>query len=149
MLRALDLTLVLDLLRIEEIDERWGEMMTPVVALIEDLLLVGDFDAASQVVEVLTREAAAGESTVRRQYAVTGIDMLVAGPMMRHIVTHLATMDEAQFERVKAMCVSLGEVVVKPLAEALSVEERAAAAPAADGHPDRVRRRSASGPPSD
>ena len=88
-------------------------MMTPVVALIEDLLLVGDFDAASQLVDVLTREAAAGESTVRRQYAITGIDMLVAGPMMRHIVTHLATMDEAQFERVKAMCLSLGEVVVQ------------------------------------
>ena len=53
------------------------------------------------------------------------MDMLVAGPMMRNIVTHLATMDETQFERVKAMCLSIGEVVVKPLAEALSVEERA------------------------
>ena len=45
--------------------------------------------------------------------------------MMRNIVTPPGTMDEAQFERVKAMCVSLGEVVVKPLAEALSAEERA------------------------
>jgi hypothetical protein len=50
---------------------------------------------------------------------------LVAGQMMRHVVTHLATIDDAQFDRVKDMCVSLGEVVVKPLAEALSVEERA------------------------
>ena len=50
--------------------------------------------------------------------------MLIAGSMMRHITTHLATIDEAQFERVKAMCVSLGEVLVRPLAEALSVEER-------------------------
>ena len=54
------------------------------------------------------------------------IDMLVAGSMMRHIVTHLATIDDAQFERVKAMCLSLGEVVVRPLAEALSIEERTA-----------------------
>jgi HEAT repeat protein len=44
--------------------------------------------------------------------------------MMRHISTHLATIDEAQFDRVKAMCVSLGEVLVRPLAEALSAEER-------------------------
>ena len=44
--------------------------------------------------------------------------------MMRHIVTHLATVDEAQFERVKALCVSLGEVLVRPLAEALSAEAR-------------------------
>jgi hypothetical protein len=124
-LRALDLTLVLDLLRIEEHDDRWGELMTPVVALIEDLLLVGDFDAGVQLVDVLTRSALAVESPRRRQYAVTAIDMLVAGPMMRHIVTHLPTMDDGQFERVKTMCLSLGEVVVKPLAEALSTEERA------------------------
>src|SRR5262249_20058567 len=35
-LRALDLILVLDLLRIEEDDTRWGELMKPVVGLLED-----------------------------------------------------------------------------------------------------------------
>jgi HEAT repeat protein len=44
--------------------------------------------------------------------------------MMRHIVTHFATIDDAQFERVKAMCVSVGEVLIRPLAEALAAEER-------------------------
>ena len=43
--------------------------------------------------------------------------------MMHHIVTHLATIDDAQFARVKAMCLSLGEVIVRPIAEALSTEE--------------------------
>ncbi len=124
-LRALDLTLVHDLLRIEEDADKWGSLMTAVVALIEELLLVGDFDAAVGLVDVMVHEATAGESISRRQYAVTGIDMLVAGAMMRHMVTHLATIDDAQFERIKGMCLSLGEVVVKPLAEALSVEERA------------------------
>jgi len=125
-LRALDLTLVLDLLRIEQDEERWGDLMKPVVQLLEDLLLVGDFDAANQLVAVLVREAgaAASGSTARRQHATTAIDLLIAGSMMRHITTHLATIDEAQFERVKTMCVSLGEVLVRPLAEALSVEER-------------------------
>jgi hypothetical protein len=123
-LRALDLALVLDLLRIEEDDARWGELMRPVVGLLEDLMLVGDFDAAIQIVGVLVREAAGDASTARRQHALTAIDVLIAGPMMRHIATHLATIDEAQFERVKGMCVSLGEVLVRPLAEALSVEER-------------------------
>jgi hypothetical protein len=125
-LRALDLTLVLDLLRIEEDEERWGELMKPVVGLLEDLLLVGDFDAANQLISVLVREAAGSGSgsTARRQHAVTAIDLLIAGSMMRHTTTHLATIDDTQFERVKAMCVSLGEVLVRPLAEALSVEER-------------------------
>ena len=123
-LQTLDLTLMLDLLRIEEDDDRWGDMTTPTVTLIEELLFVGDFDAAVQLVGVLTQQAAAGASQVRRQHAVTAIDMLVAGPMMRNIVTHLTTIGEEHFEQVKGMCLSLGEVVVKPLAEALSVEER-------------------------
>ena len=99
--------------------------MKPVIGLLEDLLLVGDFDAAIEVVSVLVREVSAeSPSPVRRQHAMTAIDLLIAGSMMRHVTTHLATIDDAQFERVKAMCVSLGEVLVRPLAEALSVEER-------------------------
>ncbi len=122
-LRALDLTLMLDLLRIEPDEEKWRELMKPLVGLVDDLLLVGDFDAAAELIGVLVREAADG-SGGRRQIALTAIDVLIAGSMMRHVTTHLATIDEAQFERVKAMCVSLGEVLVRPLAEALSVEER-------------------------
>jgi hypothetical protein len=123
-LRALDLTLLLDLLRIEEDEGRWGDLMTPVAGLLEDLLLVGDFDAALALIGVLVSEAGGTGSTARRQHAMIAIDLLIAGSMMRHISTHLATIDDAQFERVKAMCVSLGEVLVRPLAEALSAEER-------------------------
>jgi len=123
-LRSLDLQLFLDLLRIEEDDERWGELMTPVVSLLEDLLLVGDFDAASALLTIVVGEASGAGSKAHRQHATIAIDMLVGGSMMRHIVTHLATIDEPQFERVKALSVSLGEVLVRPLAEALSVESR-------------------------
>jgi hypothetical protein len=97
--------------------------MPPVVSLIEDLLLVGDFDAAGQLLAVLVREANEGSSVERRQTALVAIDRLVSGSMMRHIVTHLATIDAGQFDRVKAMCISIGEVLVRPLAEALSNEE--------------------------
>ena len=116
---------MLDLLRIEQDEDRWRELMKPLVGLIEDLLLVGDFDAAAELIGVL---AARSRRTRRRPRAgrsrSTAIDVLIAGSMMRHVTTHLATIDDAQFERVKAMCVSLGEVLVRPLAEALSVEER-------------------------
>jgi HEAT repeat protein len=44
--------------------------------------------------------------------------------MMRHIATHLATVDYAVFERVKTMCLALGEVLIRPLADVLSKEER-------------------------
>jgi HEAT repeat protein len=121
-LRKLDLTLVLDLLRIEPNTERWATLLRPVVALIEDLLLVGDFDAAADLVAALLAHASAGD---RRQPVQTAVGTLVKGPMMRHIVAHLATIDDSQHERVKAMCVSLGDVIIRPLAEALSTEERA------------------------
>ena len=116
--------LLLDLLRIEPDDERWTGMMTPVVRVIEDLVLVGDFDAAGELVAVVVRESASASSQQRRQQAIVAIDVLIAGPMMRHITAHLAAIDQAQFERVKTMCVSLGEVLVRPLAETLSNEER-------------------------
>jgi len=123
-LRSLDLQLFLDLLRIEDEDERWGELMTPVVSLLEDLLLVGDFDAAAELLAIVVAEAGGAGSKSHRQHATIAIDMLVGGSMMRHVVTHLATIDEQQFERLKMLCVSLGEVLVRPLAESLSVESR-------------------------
>ena len=123
-LRSLDLLLLLDLLRIEPDDARWGELMEPVVRNLEDLLLVGDFDSAMELIGVIAAATSEASSTERRQHAMIAIDLLVAGSMMRHIATHLASIDDASFERVKAMCVSLGEVLVRPLAEALSVEER-------------------------
>jgi hypothetical protein len=123
-LRALDLTLLLDLLAIEDDDLKWSTLTTPVVSLIEDLLLVGDFDAAGRLLEVLVREAGGEASKPRRQAALTAIDSLVAGAMMHHIVSHLAGLDDETFERVKTMCVSVGEVFVRPLAEALSAQER-------------------------
>jgi hypothetical protein len=123
-LRKLDLTLVLDLLRIEEDNERWASLMRAVVALLEDLFLVGDFEAAQAVLGTLLHETQPQATQERRQTALIAIDVLVGGPMMHHIAGHLATIDDLQFERVKTMVVSLGEVVVRPLAEALLTEER-------------------------
>ena len=123
-LRTLDLTLLLDLLRLVEDPARWAALMPPVVGLIEDLLLVGDFEAAGTLLDVLTREAGPQPSKERRQHAMIALDLLVEGTMLRHVISHLAAIDEAQFERVKAMCISIGEVLVRPLAEALSIEER-------------------------
>jgi hypothetical protein len=122
--RKLDLTLVLDLLRIEESTERWSTLMRPVVGLLEDLILVGDFEDAEALLAALVEHTRPQSPTDRRQSAIIALDVLVAGPMMRHIVTHLTTMDDGQFERVRRMCVSIGEVLIRPLAEALAAEER-------------------------
>jgi HEAT repeat protein len=123
-LRALDLLLLTDLLRIEDDPARWSELMPPVIAQIEDLLLVGDFDAADQLVSVVAREAGPNGTPARQDAAGSAIQQLADGVMMQHIASHLATIDNETFERIKSICQAIGEVIIRPLAEALSVEER-------------------------
>jgi HEAT repeat protein len=123
-LRQLDIALLLDLLRIEEDSARWSDLMTPIVALMEDLLLVGDVESADSLLAAIRSHAGPEASIERRQAALIAYDMLAAGPMLRHVITNLPSLDEPQFAKVKEICVSLGEVLVRPLAEALSTEER-------------------------
>lgn len=123
--RALDLALLVDLLRIEEDATRWRDLVPPVVGHVEDLLLVGDFEAAAELAAILAREAGPGGRPGRKAAASRGLELLVSGSMLRHIVSHLTTIDETQFERVRSLCLAIGgEVLVRPLAEALSTEEQ-------------------------
>ena len=68
-------------------------------------------------------EAATGETNRAWQHATIGIDRSWPDDDAPY---RLAPRHDrrAAFERVKTMCVSLGEVLVRPLAEALSSEER-------------------------
>lgn len=121
-LRRLDLALVNDLLRIERDPDRWATLMRPVVALIEDLLLVGDFEAADGLVSLLVGERLSGGA--HRQAASSAIDGLVAGSMLRHAASHLTTIDDETFGRAKTMFLSLGDRLIRPLAEVLTEETR-------------------------
>ncbi len=123
-LRRLDLAMLLDLLRIEDDVERWCGLMRPVVGRIQDLLLVGDAAAASQLVEALVTTARDGSSPPRARVAAEAIDTLIAGPMMRYLAALLSTIDDAQFARVEALVAALGPTLIQPLAEALAAEER-------------------------
>ena len=84
-------------------------------AKFKKLILAGDFDAALGLIDVIATSASKEGTKERRQHAMIAIDMIVAGPMMQHIVIHLASVDDTQFERIKTMCLSLGEVLVRPL----------------------------------
>jgi hypothetical protein len=123
--QTLDLLLLTDLLRIEDDQQNWQELMAPVAAQIEDLLLVGDFEAAEQLAAAVARESGPLGAPGRQEAAAETLSRLASGGMMRHLASHLAALDDARFERVKAFCLTIGESVVRPLAEALSVEQRA------------------------
>jgi len=122
-LRRLDLALVTDLLRIETDPEQWASLMRPVVSLVEDLLLVGDFEPADQLIGTLVGERLSGGA--RRHVVASALDALLSGSLVRYTASHLASIDDAAFLRVKAMMLSLGDPVIRPLAEALTEETHA------------------------
>ena len=122
-LRALDLRMLLDLLAIETDPERWRGVIDPVVFHIEDLLLVGDFEAALQLIEVLVHEAGPNGTLERRGAAAEAIERVVHGQMMRNQAIDFRTIDDQAFELVKKICYAIGPLIIPPLAEALSVEE--------------------------
>src|SRR5204863_6270969 len=95
-LRKLDLTLLLDLLTIEQNAQIWGSLMPPVVSLMEDLLLVGDLDAACDLGLVITAAVAPGANAERQQQAMIAVDTLISGSMMRHVITHIGKIDDQQ-----------------------------------------------------
>lgn len=124
-LRRLDLALMLDLLQIEQEPARRHGLSVPLLMLMEDLLLVGDLEAAHMLVAAVRADTDDGvDASGRREFSESITARLVTPAVMRHIVGHLGTIEQGQFDRAKQLCALLGERLVKPLAEALAVEER-------------------------
>jgi HEAT repeat protein len=123
-LRGLDLQLLLDLLRIEDDPDKWKAVVDPVVAHIDDLVLLGDFESAVPLAQALASSAESGAPAGRRPVAGAALERLATGHLMDHLVGHLRTIDDEVFEHVKALCHAIGAPVIRPLAEALAAEDR-------------------------
>ncbi|MGE0705660.1 MAG: HEAT repeat domain-containing protein [Vicinamibacterales bacterium] len=119
-IRRLDVTLMIDLLRVETAQGRLA-LAPPVVALLDDLLLLGDFESAVAILRVVQDGSAGSDVATAKEIA----KRLSNNQTVAHIVAHLATIDEAQLEQMKAFCVGVGDGLIKPMAEALASEERA------------------------
>jgi HEAT repeat protein len=126
-LRRLDLDLLHDLLRIEDDPARWSGLMPPVLSLLDDLFFVTDFEPARQLVQALANEAQDQGDPARMPAAQQALDSLAGGPMVRHLAAHVAGLDPGRFEQLKAMCLAVGNPLIRPLAEAVAAEERAQA----------------------
>jgi hypothetical protein len=123
-LRMADLDLLLDLLRIESDPGKYQDVLDPVVAHVDDVVLLGDFEAAAPLVATVGRESGPEGRPTHRAAAAKAIERLVQGPLMAHLVGHLRTIDDEGFAHAKTLCLTLGPITIRPLAEALSVEER-------------------------
>jgi HEAT repeat protein len=126
-LRELDGLLLLDLLKIEDDPVRWSALATIVASELEKRVVLGELEsAASLAAAILHEQNAAG----RAQLAATAASVaerIASGPLVRHVVTHLRTADDAAVPAAARLCHLLGAAAVGPLAEALAIEENSRA----------------------
>jgi HEAT repeat protein len=121
--RELDRNLLLDLLRIEDDPVRWNPVAAIVVAEVERRTLLGDLEAAAGLGEAVLRERQAGGRGLLAPVASALAEKLAAGPLIRHVVIQLRTAEDSGVAGAARICHALGAPAVRPLAEALAVEE--------------------------
>ncbi len=125
-IRRLDLGLLLDLMRIEREPASW-EAVSSIAALeIERRTVLGDVGSAQQLVEAIVREIDGGETPLREP-ARKIAEGLGTPQMLRHVGLRLRQADDEDVEAVNRLCHTMGAVVIRPLAEALAIEEDARA----------------------
>jgi hypothetical protein len=125
--RQLDLSLLLDLLRIETDPPRWRDVASVAAPEIERRLVLGDIAGSQQLIDALVRELAPEGREALRSVAEPVVDALASGPLIRHIVLHLRKVENAEVEPLNRLAHTLGPRVIRPLAEALASEENSKA----------------------
>jgi HEAT repeat protein len=121
-LRELDLSLLLDLLRVEDHPDEWAQVAGIVAVEIERRTLMGDVAGGLRLAEGIVRERAAEGRPQLASAAAHAADNLAAGPLVRHVVQQLKKADDATTPLLARLCHTIGPGVVPPLAEALAVE---------------------------
>ncbi len=122
-LRALDLALVLDLLRIEEEPAQWEQIAASAAADSERLVQAGDVAAATSLALAIVLEQQPHGRPRLALAAAAVTDKIAAGSLIRHLVTHLRTANDEGITRTARVCHGIGAAAVRPLAEALAAED--------------------------
>jgi hypothetical protein len=122
-LRTLDNHLLRDLLRIETDPLRWRDVGETVVGHADDLIRVGYFDQALELIHMLMEEGA--RVAERAPHATAAIERFGRGSLMKHLPGYLRTADADAFEKLKSLCHTIGSPVIVPLAEGLAAEQDA------------------------
>jgi hypothetical protein len=122
-LKVLDLSLLLDLLRIDTDVARWQEITSVVVTDIEQRIRRGDVAAAQRLVFALVREAGDEGRTALQPTAASAIDTLAEGPMAKDVAVALRMAGDGEVEAYGRLCRTVGSGMIGPLVEALLAEE--------------------------
>jgi HEAT repeat protein len=123
-LLSLDACVIADLLRLEPDQAEWRELSDLAVSRTDDLVLRGDFESAVVLAKALSVPPDAAGGIDRRRASEEALGHLFAGPVVQHVAQQLGEADERTVAEVRRFFDALGPGAVRPLAEALSVEER-------------------------
>lgn len=117
--RRLSVTLLSDLLRLEDQETRAASMVDELRGIAEDLLLSGDFEATHDVVHSLSeiRPGALGHRAAR-----AGLQHIATGSALQEAVTLIGAMNESTFQLFRRTCLELGPGAVESLRTGLSLE---------------------------
>jgi hypothetical protein len=126
-LQSLDVQLLCDLLNIERDPAQWSALAAVVSGEIERLTLLGDAATARDLLEGIVRETGPEACAELTSAAKAVVERLAAGPLIRHVVLHLRTLDDRNIEPFNALCHGLGTMAIRPLAEGLASEENSRA----------------------
>jgi CBS domain-containing protein len=117
--RSLSVLLITDLLRIEEKEERAGEIANDMTALVDDLLMSGDFANSALVLREL-RKASGG--TVAPSAARAALTATGESPALCEAATMLSDFDQATLDAFVECCEAVGPISVVALYPALRSE---------------------------
>jgi HEAT repeat protein len=119
--RALSVTMLIDLFGLVQDPERASEMATDLSALAEDLLMSGAYDDALTVVRALRKRASAPDG-IGREACRYVLDQLGESMAMREAATLLGDVEEADWTTLKSVIASIGPASVEALKSVILVE---------------------------
>jgi hypothetical protein len=122
--QRLDHQVLLDLLAIETRPEAWRQVVESAVTTIDELVVTGNIALAQQVLDRIVT-AAAGKGAFA-ETARAGVQRLLSGPLMQHVVLFVRRAQDDEVEAVAAFCRAIGPGAIRPLAEALAAEQGSA-----------------------
>ncbi len=117
--RSLSVLLITDLLRIEEREERAGDIANDMTGLVDDLLMSGDFANSALVLRELRKASERKIAQAAMRAALTTVGESAA---LREAATMLSDFDQATLDTFAECCESIGPVSARALYPALQSE---------------------------
>jgi HEAT repeat protein len=120
--RSLSVTLLIDLLTIEQDPVHAGQIAEDMEALAEDLLMSGAYDDALAVTKAIGQRARTADG-IGRDACRHALDRLGGSLAMRETAALVGDVDEAGWESIKAVINTIGPPTIESLKAVLTSEE--------------------------